>query len=444
MKTYIAIMMGKLAIIAGKLLHRGSVLPGIIALKFDKNIISHITLPKTIIAVTGSSGKTSTSYKIADILRKNGYSVIHNMAGSNLLTGIVTLFLNNTTLTGKSKHEIAVLEVDERYTKQIFDVIHPTHVIVNNITRDQPPRHGHFNVVYQTIASAIPKDTHLFLNGDDPMLLGLTKQQTGPITYFGLCKNKESFKTAFTNNPDMIYCPNCHAKLNYHFVSFGNVGDYACPKCDFKRPPLDYQITNINRNGLVINHQYQFKPTSDIIYTYYNDIAAFAVCHELSIPATDIITTLEHSSLREKRYLSFRYQERNGYILSGKNENAPSYNQSLLYVSKKKGIKTIIFGFEYISLRYPYQDISWLYDIDFELLKDETIDQVICLGPFAYDIATRIQLAGITKRKIKTVANVQDIYPMLSTSKGDIFAILNLGTDLKFKKQLEQQKIDVH
>lgn len=443
MRKYLAILIGKLVLVAGKILNRGSSLPGKIALKIDKKIIKHTTLPKIIIAVTASSGKTSTSFMIADTLRKNGYKVAHNIEGSNLISGVVTLIIKNCSLIGKTKCDAMVLEVDERYSKQVFSAVNPTHIVINNITRDQPPRHGHFKVVYNTINSAINKDANLFINGDDPMLLGLVSNEQKKVSYFGLCKNEESYEDIFTNNPDMIYCPKCHNKLIYNFVSFGNVGDYHCPKCDFKRPKLDYQITKIAKDGLTINNKYLFHPTSDIIYTYYNNLAVFSVCDSLGIEADKIIDALEHSSLKEKRYLGFKLNNHNGYILSGKNENAPSYNQSLLYVSKKDGLKTFIFGFEYISLRYPYQDVSWLYDIDFELLHNKDITNVICVGPFAYDIASRIKIAGIDSDKIVTVKAIDEVYDHIEKTDNDIYAVLNLGTDQKLKKQLELHNIEV-
>lgn len=443
MKKYIAITVGKLIIIIGKLFNRGSSLPGEIALKIDKKIIKHITLPKTIIAVTASSGKTSTTYMIADILRKNGYKVAHNIEGANLLSGVVTLIIKNCSLSGKTKSDVMVLEVDERYSKQVFKAVNPTHIVVGNITRDQPPRHGNFKVVFNTINSAINKDAHLFINGDDPMLPGLVRKSQKKVSYYGLCKNAESYDDIFTNNPDMIHCPKCHTRLKYNYVSFGNIGDYYCPNCDFKRPNLDYQITKITKKELIINDKYSFHPTSDIIYTYYNNLAAFAVCESIGIKPENIVNNLEHSTLKEKRYLGFKINGYNGYILSGKNENAPSYNQSLLYVSKKKGIKTFIFGFEYISLRYPYQDISWLYDIDFELLNNKDIKEVICVGPFCYDIGARINIAGIDKDKIITVKTVEEIYDHIKNTNNDIYAVLNLGTDKKLQKQLENNQIEV-
>ena len=48
MKKIFCIFIGKLAIIAGKILKRGSSLPGVIALKIDKDIMSKFILPKKI------------------------------------------------------------------------------------------------------------------------------------------------------------------------------------------------------------------------------------------------------------------------------------------------------------------------------------------------------------------------------------------------------------
>ena len=143
------------------------------------------------------------------------------------------------------------------------------------------------------------------------------------------------------------------------------------------------------------------------------------------------------------RYSYFEMDDRKGYILSGKNENAPSYNQSFNYVGRKDDLKTVVFGFEYISLRYPYEDLSWLYDIDFELIDNELVDTFICIGPFAKDIAVRAYLSGISKDKIKTVEKVEEVYPLLKETKGNIYGILNLGTDKKVINELTKNGISV-
>ena len=67
-------------------------------------------------------------------LSDNNIKVAHNSKGSNLIDGAISLLLKNSTITGKSKVEAIVLEVDERYTKQVFDVIKPTHIVLSNMS----------------------------------------------------------------------------------------------------------------------------------------------------------------------------------------------------------------------------------------------------------------------------------------------------------------------
>ena len=58
MKLFFVILICKLLKFIGGIIGRGSSLPGQIALKLYPNILSKIKLPKYIIAVTGSNGKT--------------------------------------------------------------------------------------------------------------------------------------------------------------------------------------------------------------------------------------------------------------------------------------------------------------------------------------------------------------------------------------------------
>ena len=120
--------------------------------------------------------------------------------------------------------------------------------------------------------------------------------------------------------------------------------------------------------------------------------------------------------------------------MNGKCENAISFNQAINHIRNKQGKKTIIFGFEYISKRYSYKDVSWLYDIDFEFISN--VDKFICVGPFASDIASRIYITDINKEDIIMVKNVEDTAKVLDQTEGNIYAILNMGTEKPFIKGL--------
>ena len=189
----LSILTAKLLIFIGKILGRGSVLPGSIALKIDKNILSKIKMPKTVISVTGSSGKGSTCNLIVDIARKQRKSVVFNDKGSNLVTGILTTLLASCNLKGELKQDILVTEIDERYTKLLFKYLKPNYVVITNITRDQPPRHGNFEIVYEEIKKALTKDMHLVLNADDPYTQKFILSSQNKYTLFGIGTNKYTY-----------------------------------------------------------------------------------------------------------------------------------------------------------------------------------------------------------------------------------------------------------
>jgi hypothetical protein len=91
-----------------------------------------------------------------------------------------------------------------------------------------------------------------------------------------------------------------------------------------------------------------------------------------------------------------------------------------------KDKKTIVLGHGEISRRYKHFDLSWLYDINFELLKESNVDKVVCTGPDAYDIATRIKYAGIDEKDIIVLDNLDNIKEVVEKeTKGNVYGILN-------------------
>jgi len=42
----------------------------------------------------------------------------------------------------------------------------------------------------------------------------------------------------------------CHSILQYNFITYSNLGKYYCPTGDFKRPDLDYAVTELTELSL--------------------------------------------------------------------------------------------------------------------------------------------------------------------------------------------------
>lgn len=441
MKKVCAIAMGKILIFLGKIVKRGSVLPGNIATKIDKNILHKFKMPKTVIAVTGSSGKGSITNMLATTYRKMGYTVCHNSSGSNLNLGILTTLIENSSLSGKIKSDVVIVEVDERYTKYVFPAIKPQTVVITNITRDQPPRQGNFDMVFKEIKKAITPNMHLILNADDPYLQKFIIGEKNKVTYYGIEKNKYSTNKSKFENLNLTYCPKCNHKLTYDFYHFENIGGYRCENCDFVHPNNDISVTKINyeNNSIILNDKTVLNIPFGMLFAIYNVLAAYTTLISLNNDKEDVVNRLNESVEKAKHFNSFEENNRIVYTLNNKNENSTTFNQSLLFVDRDKNCKTIVIGWREISRRYNFNDLSWLYDINFELLSKHKIEKVVCIGPEQYDIAVRLKLANIDTKKIVCFENVEDAtYYLKKKTKENIYAILNFDLIDPFTNNMKE------
>ncbi len=428
MRKTLAIILNKFITFLCKLFRKnGTVFPGsIIYNHFDHHILDKIKYPKYVIAVTGSSGKGSTTNYIHHILTSNGYKVAYNAYGSNGITGAVTLILNNCNLKGKVLSDVLLLECDERYLKLIFNKVKPTHMIITNITRDQPVRNISPYNIFNEIKKAIGNDTHLFINADDAIVNELSLTHKGKLTTFGLAKTKDSYVKNNQLSLDQTYCPVCHKKLVYEYYHYGHLGSYTCPNKDFGRGDVDFLGTNINlsKKEMQINGHKVFLNTN-ALYACYNELASFALTSSLGLKDEDIISCFNDHPLPTKRGKSLSYKDREIIMLESKNENNISYYQSMKYIKDQEGPKTVILGFENVSRRYKENDLSWLYDTEFELLNDDSIDKIFCIGRFKYDVATRLSYAGIDLHKIVLVEDLNNLLNLVnSKSKGTIYTMV--------------------
>ena len=284
MRKFLAIVVCKLGRFVGKLIGKGSSMPGKFALKICPDILKRVTLPPHIIAVTGSNGKTSTVEMIATVLRAQGRNVIYNAEGSNQVEGVTTLILTHATLGGRVNADVLLLESDERYAAHSFKYFHPTEFVITNLYRDQLTRNGHPESVFDAILPALHPDTELILNADDPLsscfAIGHEKMK-----WFGLehCATDTDAPTGVYH--DGAYCPVCHAPMAYDYVHYNHIGAYRCTKCGHARPKPDYAATalNLTEGALTLDGRFTVKLAFRSIYNVYNILAAYAACRECGV-----------------------------------------------------------------------------------------------------------------------------------------------------------------
>lgn len=446
MKQSLAIIVNRLVTLACKILkpifHKdGSVTPGYYASKLDKDILDKLKYPKYIIGVTGSSGKGSTTSVIAHILENSGYKVVWNKSGSNLFNAAATLILNNTNpFTKKINADVLLLELDESFIKRIFNKVKLTHLVITNITRDQPARNGHPDIIFNKIESSFDSNTHIIINADDPIVSKLRYTHKGQVTTYGIAKTDYSLKEPLSNTIDACYCPLCESKLKYAYYHYGHVGSYKCPSCKFSRNPVDYEAKDVDleKQFMTINKSI-IRLDKNVFFATYYTLAAYALCNTIGLTNEQIQKQLNDNPKKSKRMKSYYLGRRQVEMIESKNENALSYLQSINYIKNEKKTKTIILGFDNVSRRYEYNDLSWLYDVDFELLNDNTIDKIFVIGRFRYDVYNRLIHANINKDKLVLVDDLNNIINLVKKkSKGKIFTMVCFDMTAIIKKKLEE------
>ncbi|HIS86816.1 MAG TPA: DUF1727 domain-containing protein [Candidatus Caccenecus avistercoris] len=432
----ISIFVGKIFVIIGKLMHRGSSLPGMMALKVDKKFLSKLKYPKTKLIVTGSSGKGSTSSLIADVLIDNGYSICFNNAGSNLKYGVTTACIKNCNLLGKIKKDVLILEVDERYVKEIYQDIKPDYLIVTNITKDQPPRQYHVDIILKEIEHNLPSNTNIIITMDEPYLRNFELDLPNKMLYYSVDKNKYSYKNQLFENLNIYYCPKCGAKLKYDYYNFETLGKYECPKCDFKWIKPKDIATNLDLDkGLIKIDSQILSIGGDMLIHAYNTLAAYTFLKTIGIDSQKIIASINRYN--HNKNIEFVKDGKLYKALNCKAENATTYNACVYKTYLDKDLKDIVIGWKEISRRYNHFDVSWLYDVEFELLNNKSLNKIYAVGIDKENIKKRLLLAGIPESKIITADNLSEIKESIEQSKAKkVYGILNFDYMEPFKDTL--------
>lgn len=442
MKLLLAILVCRALTLIGRLVGKGTSLPGKYALKVCPDILSRIRKPEMIVAVTGSNGKTSTVEMIASVLKASGKTVAYNSEGSNQIEGVTTMILNSCTLGGRMKQDVLLIESDERYTKYTFRWFHPTHYVITNLYRDQLTRNGHPEWVYDAIAESIFDDTTLILNADDPMVSQFGYHRKGKVLWFGLDRCKEDTEQFVGMYNDMRYCPVCGQPMEYNYYHYNQVGCYRCTACDFRRHDTDFTVTDVDlaENRITVNGTDEIRLALSSIYNVYNILAAYAVCSLLGVPGKEIARLTSNYILKNGRYIEFRLGSHDGVFLISKHENSVSYDMSFRYaVSQGKPFSAVIIV-DAVSRKYFTSETSWLWDINFGLLRTDLLKRVYLCGKYCNDLAMRLSFTDIPQEKIKVFEDIDAACEeMCSTGSEQLYAVTCFSDREKFLSNTERR-----
>lgn len=393
LRFYISLIIAKSAYLALRItkLSAGTSFIGMLAMKISPNFLTYANdyILKSKINVTGTNGKTTTSGLITHLIREDGKSVVNNSMGANMLSGVVNALA--IAINPFKKFDYSVIESDEAYLEKIYNKFNADYLLVTNLFRDQLDRYGELATTKRLIQNGIDKkpDIQLILNADDPLVASFSSQNKPPI-FYGI-EEVENLGEEHSHIEEAFNCPNCGAALKYEKKFFAQQGHYYCD-CGYKRvePKYRAKVTLCKTHSVLNVNGEDFTVPLVGLFNAYNALGAIALCKELGIKnLQENIKSFKVAFGRSEVKTLFSHKTLIQLI-----KNPIGANEVIKTVDLSSNILVVI-NDNYADGR----DVSWLWDAEFEGLKDAK-KEIVVSGTRAYDMALRLKYAGVESVKI--------------------------------------------
>ena len=197
MRTLIALAIGRAVRKIIRLFRHGggSAVPGTIASKIQPKLFEKAIarFPQGLVVVSGSSGKSSTTKFLVQILTDQGLRVFTNPSTANISQGLFSAVLQGAKGLSLPSADIAVIEMDEAYAAKIGAPLRPRMAVITNVMDEQLDRFHDSGVVVDALRVLANASTQTVLNGNDPSVASLGNRES---IYFGLSTELASSEAA--------------------------------------------------------------------------------------------------------------------------------------------------------------------------------------------------------------------------------------------------------
>ena len=434
MKNFFIILIIKILNIGLKLFRKnGGNFLGKLAFDWNPEIFKYFKIKCPIIAVTATNGKTMTNNAIGYVFKKAGYKVISNVEGNNMETGILSTLMKNSSLTGKIKADYLVFEVDESYIPVVFKYLKLDTLVILNFFRDQLDRNGEVETLILRINEFLKTYTgNLVLNSDDPNVSRLAKANPTNENIYYYSVEKYKFATEEIREAgEGKFCPFCNTKLEYEYYQYSHIGKFRCPNCGYGENKIYKLATNVDlKNKSFEIDNFTYTTNFNSIYNIYNFTAVIACTSLYNIDRNIIEHALSTFKLNNGRLEELEIKGNKTIINLAKNPTGA--NVSLRILNEDDDEKELLFVLN--DNLADGHDVSWIWDINFDELKNVT--RIITSGTRAYDIAIRIKTAGFDSSKIFPYLSLNDAVNELYSTNSKKYVIANYTALQPTRKEL--------
>jgi len=362
--------------------------------------------------VTGTNGKTTTAALLRRILEVEGRHAIANQAGANLIFGVTAAVVDRARWNGRVPASVGLFEIDEASLPLLVADTAPGTIVVTNLFRDQLDRYGELETTAGHIRRALgqgPEGVTAVLNADDPMVASLGADLPR-VVYAGL-DDQALLQPELKHGADARFCPRCGTPLDFSGVYFGHVGHYRCPRGDFRRPSPTVRATRVTIEGIEAMRLTMTDGARSVdvrvplsgLYNAYNVLLAIAAATAVGIPLSKAAAALSDFTPAFGRMERVEVDKRAAVLLLAKNPTG--FNEVLrTAIAFGHGRSFLLALNDRIA---DGQDVSWIWDVDFEQLRGAA-ERIVVTGDRAADLRLRLKYAEIANDRIEVVESWRD------------------------------------
>ena len=378
MRSRLTVALGRTARLAARMRGGGSggtAFPGLVMERTDPGFLERTLsrLPRGVVVVSGTNGKTTTTKMVVQLLREQGLKVFTNRTGSNFVRGVLASLLTEVDAAGNLDADIAVLELDEAHAVHFVAQIRPRACLLLNVMRDQLDRFGEIDYTASLLHS-IAKATSdvVVLNGDDPRLAApaFLEDVTARVVSFGA---GEDLRSLFLSDDD----------LRTGLASPRDRGEGPGPRVTLEA--INGQRATVRVDGA--SHEVDFAIPG--VHNLLNACAALGVVLEVLGEDADLPGLLATLGTVQAAFGRGEVLTLDGRpVQLSLVKNPAGFRMGLLSAAAQAQAGEVVV----VAINDEYadgRDMSWLWDVDFTALRANGV--AVVTGVRAWDMALRLR-----------------------------------------------------
>lgn len=216
----------------------------------------------------------------------------------------------------------------------------------------------------------------------------------------------------------------CGNKLKYINTFYAHLGNYKCSSCKRKRPALNFSADILNVNDKIhFEIEDQCFISNYGIFNVYNVLAVYSILNVLKFNKDKIRILiqklLEQNINQIGRMQKFIFDKELIFNLA---KNPAGFNQTLDVIKNDKRFKDVIIVLNDNAV--DGRDVSWIWDVEFEILKKSNLNYLVASGYRNYDLAIRFLYMSRTADFILNDIK-RCIYLALASKSEVVYLIVN-------------------